>query len=273
MKFGVVVLGLVFLTTCSLPVPEKLDAFVSFSDFELTADSLSISIKKEIAGPIHSYISSKMDSLDKKLQDYNPIILTDSMREFSFSIAHQELDTSSISQSIRINNFFGDPTQMGTPLLYAWPFPKGKTYKIIQGYNGSFSHQSKTSKYAIDFNLQVGDTVCAAQDGLVVSVLHKNTIGGSNRKYRPYANYISVYHSDGLFSQYVHLKPNSAFVKPGDQVKKGQAIGLSGKTGFTDGPHLHFNVYKPIIGDAISTPIEFEQMPGSKLTKGRQVSH
>jgi murein DD-endopeptidase MepM/ murein hydrolase activator NlpD len=43
-------------------------------------------------------------------------------------------------------------------------------------------------------------------------------------------------------SVYVHLKGHSQTVQIGDFVKKGQIIALSGNTGYTTGPHLHFAI-------------------------------
>jgi murein DD-endopeptidase MepM/ murein hydrolase activator NlpD len=51
---------------------------------------------------------------------------------------------------------------------------------------------------------------------------------------------VAIDHGQGLITIYMHL---SGFkVKEGDQVSKGQLIGLSGGTGRANGPHLHFAV-------------------------------
>jgi hypothetical protein len=55
-----------------------------------------------------------------------------------------------------------------------------------------------------------------------------------------YGNYIVIGHDDGWSSVYGHL--NTFLVKPGDAVKQGQVIGLSGATGHATGPHLHFEL-------------------------------
>ena len=39
---------------------------------------------------------------------------------------------------------------------------------------------------------------------------------------------------------YAHLDANGVFVRPGQRVRRGQRLGLSGNTGFSTGPHLHF---------------------------------
>lgn len=264
---------LLILSSCGLPDPKKPPSAIAFEDYLITEDSLYLTVKKKGPGPAQISVTSTDKAVSTVLDTINPIILYGTT-ELRVDLAHQLVDTVGLRESMGGRATFGDPFAVwDTTLKYAWPFPKGKSYKIVQGYNGSFSHNSENSRYAIDFNLQVGDTVCAAEDGLVISILQENTIGGKKRKYRPYANYITLYHADGLITQYVHLVPHSALVKVGDQVEKGQPIGLSGKTGFTDGPHLHFNVYRPEIGKTPSAPILFEQTAGKDLKKGMRVSH
>ena len=149
------------------------------------------------------------------------------------------------------------------------PFFKGKSYKIVQGYNGKYSHKTDYSRYAIDFGLQTNDTICAADDGFVVGVIKDYTVGGNDIRLEEFANYITLYHPlSGLYTQYVHLKYNGSLVKVGDTVKQGQAIGLAGMTGFTSIAHLHFNVLIPCPPkDGFkSVPIEFiEHYRGNSL--------
>ncbi len=107
--------------------------------------------------------------------------------------------------------------------------------------------------------MKVGDTVTSADDGYVIGVIKDYKKGGSTPDWRDYANYITIFHpGSGLYTQYVHLMHEGSFVKVGDSVRKGQAIGLSGMTGYTTGPHLHFNVLRPGRKNFISTPVEFE---------------
>jgi murein DD-endopeptidase MepM/ murein hydrolase activator NlpD len=55
-------------------------------------------------------------------------------------------------------------------------------------------------------------------------------------------NYINIRHSDGTIAAYVHLTTNGALVAVGDQVTQGQIVGMSGDTGNSSEPHLHFHV-------------------------------
>ena len=49
-----------------------------------------------------------------------------------------------------------------------------------------------------------------------------------------------INHGQGVYSVYYHL--NKILVKKGDTIKRGEAVGLSGKTGRVTGPHLHFGI-------------------------------
>ena len=61
-------------------------------------------------------------------------------------------------------------------------------------------------------------------------------------RYYGYGNYVLIQHSNGLQTAYGHL--NSISVVKGQQVSRGQQIGLIGSTGQSSGPHLHFEVIR-----------------------------
>ncbi|MFZ1219591.1 MAG: M23 family metallopeptidase [Chthoniobacterales bacterium] len=131
---------------------------------------------------------------------------------------------------------------------YAMPFGPGR-YVVMQGPRGTFSHFAGTgSENAVDWTVPEGTIVCAAREGRVVGVKQDSNIGGADRSFRPFANFIIVKHADGTFAEYVHLQKDGAMVKIGDEVTTGQPIGLSGQTGFASKPHLHFDVFQAIDG-------------------------
>ena len=124
--------------------------------------------------------------------------------------------------------------------VYALPYEEGKSYRLVQGYFGPFSHKERA---ALDFKMKRGTKITAARGGIVVRVKEDGDRGGWNRKYRPYGNNIVIQHEDGSRAGYWHLQLNGALVNIGDTVKKGQVIALSGKTGYSAMPHLHFMVW------------------------------
>jgi murein DD-endopeptidase MepM/ murein hydrolase activator NlpD len=82
----------------------------------------------------------------------------------------------------------------------------------------------------IDIGVDVGTTVAAAAAGKVIIV---GWVSG-------YGNYIAIDHGGGISTGYGHL--SSFFVSVGQEVQRGQAIGASGNTGRSTGPHLIFEV-------------------------------
>lgn len=141
--------------------------------------------------------------------------------------------------------------------LYRLPYADGKSYRVLQGFGSKFSHRG-TEQYAVDFKMSVGTPVHAARAGIVVRVEESNDKGCWDDGCGEFANFIVIMHDDGTTGEYYHLQQNGALVEPGDRVIAGQKIGLSGNTGHTALPHLHFAVYQATKGArSQSIPINF----------------
>ncbi len=155
--------------------------------------------------------------------------------------------------------------------IYRLPYATGTTYPVVQGPHGSFSHTGALEN-AIDWSMPVGTQVCAARDGIVAGIKSDSDEGGPDlAKFKEKANYVAIYHADGTIGEYLHLRQNGVRVQIGQQVKAGDWIGLSGNTGFTSRPHLHFHVY--IRNDAATirtVPINFRTstQPATILKEG-----
>lgn len=105
---------------------------------------------------------------------------------------------------------------------------------VTQSYGKtSFSKNYPTGKHnGIDFGINYG-AVYAAQSGKVLAV-------GNSGRYA-YGKWIAIDHGNGLVTLYGHF--SKQLVSKGESVKQGQKIGISGNTGFSTGPHLHFTVF------------------------------
>jgi murein DD-endopeptidase MepM/ murein hydrolase activator NlpD len=146
--------------------------------------------------------------------------------------------------------------------LYALPFAEGSDVRVLQGYNSRLSHTG-LEEFAVDFDLPEGSTVRAAREGVVAAIEESNHIGCFQNGCGKYANYIVVLHNDGTTGEYLHLQQNGALVEVGDMVERGQKIGLSGNTGHSTMPHLHFAVYRPVAwGSTQSIPVRFQGADG-----------
>ncbi len=125
--------------------------------------------------------------------------------------------------------------------IYHLPYEENKTHLLVQGY---FSHYTHKHRAALDFKMKKGTKICAVRDGVVIRIKADGKKGGGNIKYRPDGNYIIIQHNDSTRSGYWHLRHEALLVKVGDRVKQGQVIGLSGKSGYSYFPHLHFIVWR-----------------------------
>lgn len=143
---------------------------------------------------------------------------------------------------------------------YVLPFRSEIAFKLTQGYNGKFSHQSKK---ALDFTMPIGTEIVAARAGTIIDLKEDSNSGCAKPKCLESANYITVLHKDGSFAQYYHLKQDGVKIALSDTVEQGELIGYSGNTGFTSGAHLHFEVN-------ISTLKGIQTVPTQFKIKGKQ---
>jgi murein DD-endopeptidase MepM/ murein hydrolase activator NlpD len=151
-----------------------------------------------------------------------------------------------------------------TSYVYALPYEEGRSFRLVQGYFGRFSHKERA---ALDFKMKRGTKILAAREGVVVRVKEDGRRGGWHRKYRSEGNNIVIQHPDGSRAGYWHLQHNGALVKVGDTVTRGQVIGLSGKTGYAAMPHLHFLVWRSRNGNWSQVPTRFMTLSGPKYLR------
>jgi murein DD-endopeptidase MepM/ murein hydrolase activator NlpD len=146
--------------------------------------------------------------------------------------------------------------------VYRLPYATGESFRVIQGFGSRFSHTG-LEQFAVDFRMPEGTPVHAARGGLVARTEESNDMGCWEDGCGKYANFIVVLHDDGTTGEYYHLQQDGALVGPGDRVEAGQLIGLSGNTGHTTVPHLHFAVYRAAEwGTTQSIPVRFASADG-----------
>jgi len=129
-----------------------------------------------------------------------------------------------------------------------------KSYKLSASFaanGGMWAHKHSGQDYAVP----TGTKVMAAHGGTVVKA------GGNGAGDGPaYGNAVVIKHGNGKYSQYAHL--SQVDVKIGQVVKTGQKIALSGNTGNSSGPHLHFEIRTtPNYGSAVD-PVKFLRAHG-----------
>ena len=135
-------------------------------------------------------------------------------------------------------------------------YPLSKKYSVISDFGMRPHHPlygTKKMHQGVDISCPSGVVVRSIANGEVVRSDMNDSKG--------YGNFIIVKHDingEVLYSAYAHLSKRN--VQVGDKVKKGETIGLSGKTGGVTGPHLHFEIRKSLGGGQIQ-PIEFLDAP------------
>lgn len=135
---------------------------------------------------------------------------------------------------------------------YVLPYEIGQTHRVGQTNCATFTHKA-LDRYAYDFRMDIGTNVVSAREGVVTEVVEDNE--DNNGCGQP-PNVVKIRHVDETIAQYYHLTKNGALVKVGDTVNQGQVIALSGNTGCSTGPHLHFQVVVKEHGNSI--PVTFK---------------
>jgi len=130
-----------------------------------------------------------------------------------------------------IGYYANDGTSLQKPFLKA-PLAYSR---ISSGYSNARFHpvtQSTAPHLAIDYAAPMGTAILSTGDGVVTTARYT---GG-------YGNFISIHHNDTWVTQYAHLSRYA--VSAGDRVEQGQIIGYVGSTGWSTGPHLHYEMVK-----------------------------
>ncbi|WMY94847.1 MAG: murein DD-endopeptidase MepM [Arsenophonus sp.] len=113
-------------------------------------------------------------------------------------------------------------------------YPTGKTFRVSSHFSlrrvnpvtGNLApHQG------VDFSMPIGTPILAVSDGEIIVAKYAGAAG----------NFIAIRHGHQYTTRYMHLR--KLLVKPGQKIKKGECIGLSGNTGRTTGPHLHYELW------------------------------
>jgi len=136
---------------------------------------------------------------------------------------------------------------------FAWPL-NGATNYVVTCRHGWRTYQIygyTTTDYhnGIDLRCVTGTEVYAANAGTVVIATY----------HASYGYYVLIDHGGGYSTLYAHN--SQLLVTPGQKVERGQVISLSGSTGYSSGPHLHFEIrvnnerVDPLSGNLLSTPI------------------
>jgi murein DD-endopeptidase MepM/ murein hydrolase activator NlpD len=110
----------------------------------------------------------------------------------------------------------------------------------------------------VDWAAPVGTPILAGADGTIERVGRQ---GG-------YGNYVRIRHTNGFATAYGHMSRYADGLEPGMSVKQGQVIGYVGSTGFSTGPHCHYEI---LVNNKFVNPMTIQVPRGLQLT-GRQLA-
>lgn len=137
----------------------------------------------------------------------------------------------------------GSPNARPRDVEYLYPLGAAPL-RVTQGWGGWHSHRADEHRYAVDFAAPAGTPVLAARAGIVMQTVDDARDGGAHSADdAARANVVRILHEDGTMALYAHLQTGGVRVRPGQRVRRGEIIGLSGDSGFSSGPHLHFAVH------------------------------
>jgi murein DD-endopeptidase MepM/ murein hydrolase activator NlpD len=104
-------------------------------------------------------------------------------------------------------------------------------------------HRAMREHHGVDYLVPEGTPVFATADGVIKSLSEKNTSHGKA---------VTISHENGYETSYSHLL--DIRVKKGQRVKRGDIIALSGNSGLSFAPHLHYEVYRDTL---IMDPVHY----------------
>lgn len=163
-----------------------------------------------------------LDSLAKKYGTTRAQILEDNPYANQMSPG----ETLTIRENVGLRDNSRTPEiSRGTVVAYQWP--AGGRISSEYGRRGD-----KEFHHGIDIAVNTGTTISAARSGKVVKTGWMGVYGLT----------VLIDHGNGFQTLYAHN--DQVLVKAGEQVRTGEPIALSGNTGNTTGPHLHFEIRK-----------------------------
>lgn len=141
---------------------------------------------------------------------------------------------------LRVDSVPGAPGASADDVAYRLPLAL-TPWRISQGPGGP-THGSDEARFAMDFPTPPGTPVLAARAGIVMQRADDWPDDGAPDERLDRANFVRILHDDGSMALYAHLARHGVRVAIRQRVGVGEVIGISGNSGRSSGPHLHFAV-------------------------------
>jgi murein DD-endopeptidase MepM/ murein hydrolase activator NlpD len=190
-------------------------------------------------------------ALGQEANNFSSRILNINAREIVFKADKFDFDQPTNNTLGSQQSSFQQPRNFSHQTPAVGAFSNERLLRPTDGrVTSGFGQRAMGNHEGLDFGVPVGSPIISSQSGTVVDV----------RSSPSYGNLVRVRGNNGVETLYAHL--SSANVQPGQQVQQGQQIALSGNTGRSTGPHLHYEVIRdgrrvdpaPLIGAAGEAP-------------------
>lgn len=190
----------------------------------------------------HDSVETLLSSKQKELQSYESKIASaqNQISEYEKDLAAQEAKIKQIEEEIRRQEEEArkraeaegqryKTTSLGD-INFIWPCPSSSRVTSEFGSRSSPTEGASTNHKGMDIGASTGSSIVAAASGTVTISTYSASAG----------NYVMISHGGGVSTVYMHC--SSLLVNVGDKVSAGDVIAKVGSTGYSTGPHLHFEI-------------------------------
>ncbi|MBE6915907.1 MAG: hypothetical protein E7471_04660 [Ruminococcaceae bacterium] len=222
---------------------KKLIDGVKAAKAKIEEQQAKVEADKKVQTDAKAKLDTKKKSLQGQKSEANQLLTTLNTQEEAYKKAYNEAEKAMNSAKSELKKLLGTSSSSSsstyTSIKFTWPTPGYS--RITSPYGTRMDPIFKTKKMhtGVDIGAPMGASIVAAAAGKVV-------VAGWSSK--GYGNYVVIQHEGSFSTLYAHM--SKILVKKGQTVSKGTAIGKVGSTGYSTGPHLHFEVL--INGDDVN---------------------
>ncbi len=229
------------------------NASLAEKEDEIESANSKLEKKQQELSAQHDQAKAELDALDKESDEYKALIskqedeliaISNQMEQFIKDVGSSTSDGTAEDEEEEKEED-DDKSNSSNPYLDGSEtvFSSGMIFPLkVSGVYISSPYGMRTHPTTGEYKLHTGTdfsasgingkTVYAVKDGEVIYA----------QKHKAYGNFVIIDHGKGVSTCYAHMQDYSMLVKVGDKVKQGQPIGKVGSTGYSNGPHLHFEV-------------------------------